>query len=38
MYFDPSIVANKSPLPEPIHEQIDSLARGADHLRQNLVT
>ena len=39
VYFCSAIVvANESSLPEPIHEQIDSLAGRADHLRQNLVT
>jgi hypothetical protein len=38
VYFYSAIVVNESSLPEPIHEEIDALTRGADHLRQNLVT
>jgi hypothetical protein len=37
-YFYSAVVVNESPLPESVHEQIDPRARGADHLRQNLVT
>lgn len=33
VYFDSAVVANESPLPESVHEQIDSRACGADHFR-----
>ena len=38
VHFQSAIVVYESLLPESIHEQIDSRARGADHLCQNLVT
>ena len=36
--FQSSVVVNESQFPEAIHEEIDSRARGADHLCQNLIT
>jgi hypothetical protein len=34
---DSAVVANESLFPESVHEDIDSRAGSADHLRQNLV-
>ena len=36
--FYSAVVADESLFPESVHEEIDSRARCADHLRQNLVT
>src|SRR6266850_3591571 len=35
---DSAVVVNESLFPESVHEEIDSRAGSADHLRQNLVT
>ena len=35
---DSAVVANESLFPESVHEDIDSRAGSADHLRQNLMT
>ena len=37
VHFQSSVVADESLRPESIHEEIDSRARCANHLRQNLV-
>lgn len=37
VYFHFAVVADESPLPEPVHKEIDARTRSADHFRQDSV-
>ena len=36
--LQPAVVVNESQFPEPVHEEADPRAGGADHFRQRLLT